>query len=99
MKEAPAAQIRDIQNVQHLHHEFIFVEPKELHEYWPEVRPGLEEVAKFGDAWIPEDVYTGLRRWLNLGMRGYQKMSILASKQGLLTSTSFTMARRIWVLL
>jgi len=61
MNEQHQAQIHGLPSVPCSRHEFIFVQPKELHEYWPTIRPGLEKVCKFGDAWIPEDVYTCIK--------------------------------------
>ena len=54
-------QVHDIQSALHSHPEFIHVPPGELHQEWPRIRQGLEKVAKFGDAWIPEDVYTCIK--------------------------------------
>lgn len=36
-----------------------FIKPDELRKWWPNVRPGLENVkSKTPEDWIPEDIYT-----------------------------------------
>ncbi len=39
-----------------------FVHPNELHDYWDEIKKGLEIVKQTsGNGWIPEDVYNEIR--------------------------------------
>jgi hypothetical protein len=39
-----------------------YVNPADLHKYWPFVKRGCEIVkAKTGEAWLPEDVYTAIK--------------------------------------
>lgn len=38
-----------------------YIPPTELHQYWELIKPGLIEIQKSSDGWIPEDVYAALR--------------------------------------
>jgi hypothetical protein len=42
--------------------QLIYINPTDLHDHWPLIKTGLEEVKKRSkDVWIPEDVYSALR--------------------------------------
>lgn len=49
------------QSAKHLNLEAIWIEPNEIADFWDEIRPGLEVVAKKGNGWIPEDVYVSVK--------------------------------------
>lgn len=50
----------------------IYVSPQELHDTWPLIKPGLEEVIKKIDAeWIAEDVYSALQSGTSTLHLGY----------------------------
>ena len=41
---------------------FEIVSPDDVSAVWDLIRPGLDEVANFGDHWRPEDIYMALRQ-------------------------------------
>jgi hypothetical protein len=41
---------------------FEWIAQDAVHDVWETVREGLEEVSRYGDHWIPEDVYMALRQ-------------------------------------
>jgi hypothetical protein len=41
---------------------FAWVQPDDIGDVWDTIRDGLEEVARHGDHWRPEDVYMALRQ-------------------------------------
>lgn len=42
--------------------ELKYVQPQDLHDYWPIVKPGVEAVSSVCvDGWIPEDIYSAVR--------------------------------------
>lgn len=41
--------------------EFVYINPIELHDYWKLIKPGLKKVEKYGDHWLPEDIYASLK--------------------------------------
>jgi hypothetical protein len=52
--------------------EFVLVEPRDLTQYWPLVKAGVEKVAERGsDGWLPEDVYMALKQGVSLLYVGF----------------------------
>lgn len=41
--------------------ELEWVNPNNLHDWWPQIREGLEKVKKHGDNWLVEDVYLSIK--------------------------------------
>ena len=63
-----------------------YIDPVDLHDYWPLILEGLKKVQKHSDGWIPEDVYACLRAGtstLHIGYEGedYEGFVILTPMQ------------------
>ena len=62
----------------------VYVEPSNLHEYWPLVKIGIEKVREHSaDTWLPEDVYAAIKGGnssLFIGLDGgYEGFIVLSS--------------------
>jgi hypothetical protein len=64
----------DMAGVPGINRQLTYVNPQELHDYWPLVLDGLKVVqGNSSDGWIPEDVYTCIRNntsTLHIGYEG-----------------------------
>ena len=38
-----------------------WVNPVDIHQYWPVIKEGVESICKSHDHWIPEDLYTSIK--------------------------------------
>jgi len=62
----------------------IYVDPSEIHDYWPCVKNGAEKVAKHGEGWIAEDMYSAIKSGdavLHLFYEGTKYMGFVVTAQ------------------